>query len=755
MQQESSQASNDTCDSPKLVSQVRMRQNERRQWGLWVTAIVITLLLTLAAGSLAFALLRSEGEIFYFLDVHQAVYGLLSLVLLFDVYVIYQQVWNHRLHLQLNEQHELFRLIGESAADLVAVVDMNGRRLYNSPSYQRVLGYSPDELGGTASFDQIHPDDRQLVLKAAEDARRTGQGRKLEYRFRHKDGTWRILESTASVIRNAMGESEKMVIVNRDITERRQAEKELHENQLRQIQKMEALGRLSGGIAHDFNNLLGVIIGYAEFLEDSLSEGDPLRKSVHEIKKGGQRAASLTRQLLAFSRQQVLEPKVLDLNAVVADVEKMLRRVIGEDIELIITLDPTLGRVMADQGQIEQVIMNLAANARDAMPNGGKLTIKTANAELDETYAGRSPAVRSGCYVQLAVSDSGIGMDAETKGHIFEPFFTTKGMGRGTGLGLATVYGVVSQSNGYIWVYSEIGKGTIFKIYLPLVKGEVQAASPEVSQPQFAHEGETILLVEDEESLRVVTRALLVQHGYNVLEASSGGQGVKIAQEHHSPIHLLLTDVVMPGMNGPNLAEKVAGLHPETKILYMSGYTDHIIGKHGFLESGVLLLEKPYTRGTLTRKVRAALEQCLSFPRREMISESWTGLVSTDSDVPFEQRSTPRRSQRLYVQVGLCVEGYLEDKTSFTEHTETCVVSAHGALIKLNAVPHLGQKVVLRNTSSNETQEALIVFVMEVKDGTFNVGVEFTIPNPSFWHVSSPPEDWSTNHPDAKTQQPR
>jgi PAS domain S-box-containing protein len=608
MQVEAPSGSSQVSEGENWTPEVYLRLAERRQWSLWATSIVITLLLTFAAASLAFALLHSVGEIFYFLSVRQAVYGLLGLLVLFDIYVIYQQRQHCLTHRQLNEQYELFRLIGDSAADMIAVVDMNGRRLYNSPSYQRVLGYSSEELEGTASFEQIHPDDRPLVKEAAQEARRTGLGRKVEYRFRHKDGTWRILESTASVIRNAAGEPAKMIIVNRDITERKQAEKELRESQLRQSQKMEALGRLSGGIAHDFNNLLGVIIGYTEVLEVPAIEEDLRLKGVREIKKAGQRAASLTRQLLAFSRQQVLEPKVLDLNGVVTDIENMLRRVIGEDIELITTLDASLGRALADQGQIEQVIMNLAANARDAMPNGGKLTIETANVTVDEAVSRQAPEVRPGRYVLLSVSDSGVGMDAETQAHIFEPFFTTKERGSGTGLGLATVYGVVKQSNGFIWVHSEPASGTLFEIYLPLVEGEVQATSPEVSEPQLAQKRETILLVEDEDSLRSVTRDLLVQDGYDVVEANSGAQGLEAALQHRGPIHLMLSDVVMPGMNGPALARNLAESHPETKVLFMSGYTDHTIGRHGVLEPGVLLLEKPFTRDVLLRKVRAALD---------------------------------------------------------------------------------------------------------------------------------------------------
>jgi two-component system cell cycle sensor histidine kinase/response regulator CckA len=588
-------------------TQPNLHQVSRRQWWLWVSAGVITLLLTLGVASFALPMLRTEGDLFHFLNLRQAVSGLFGLVLLFDVYVIYQQLQIHRIQVQLNEQQELFRLISENAADMIAVVDMNGQRLFNSPSYQKVLGYSPEELASTAAFEQIHPDDRPFVKEAAEEARRNGVGRKLEYRFRHKDGTWRILESTASVIQNARGEPEKLVIVNRDITERKQAEKALRENQLRQTQKMEAVGRLSGGVAHDFNNLLGVILGFSEILEERISPGDPLRRSVEQIKKAAQHAASLTRQLLAFSRQQILEPKVLELNAVVTETEKMLRRLIGEDIELVCVLDPGLGRVNADQGQIVQLIMNLAANARDAMPKGGKLTIETVNAELDKSFAMHLPDVRPGSYVQLAFTDTGIGMDAETQTQIFEPFFTTKELGRGTGLGLATVYGVVKQSNGYIWVYSELGKGTTFRIYLPRVEGAGQTPTLDVRQSQSWQGGETILLVEDEDALREMIHQLLVECGYNVLQANNARRGLEVAQQHQGPIHLLLTDVVMPGMNGATLAEKLAASRPETKVLYMSGYADRAIGPHQILDSGADLLEKPFTRDSLTRKVRAVL----------------------------------------------------------------------------------------------------------------------------------------------------
>lgn len=587
-----------------------MRKIERRQWWLWFSAIAVTVLLTLGVVSFTFPMLHPESGAFYFFNLRQAVRGLVGLILLFDLYAVYQQLQIHRIRNQLIKQEELFRLIGENAADLIAVVDTRGRRLYNSPAYQRILGYSLEELRNTSAFEQIHPDDRQQVMEAAEEAQRTGHGRTVEYRIRHKDGSWRILESTASVIRDGKGVTEKLVVVNRDITDRKQAEEALRESekQLRQAQKMEAVGRLSGGIAHDFNNLLGVVIGYSEHMEARLGSNDPLRKSVEEIKKAGQRAASLTRQLLAFSRQQMLEPKVLDLNAIVADVEKMLRRLIGEDIELTTVLDPALGRVKADQGQLVQVIMNLVVNSRDAMPDGGKLTIETANVELDETFARHTPYVQPGRYALLAVSDTGMGMDAETQAHIFEPFFTTKELGKGTGLGLATVYGVVKQSGGYVWVYSEAGKGATFKIYLPLVDADVREAKRDTRPAKSSQGSETILLVEDEESLRTLTRDVLAESGYKVLEADSGARALEIAQQHQGPIHLLLTDVVMPGMSGPALAEKLAASRPDTRVLYMSGYTDRAIGQQGMLGSGSFLVQKPYTRDNLNRRVREMLD---------------------------------------------------------------------------------------------------------------------------------------------------
>jgi CheY-like chemotaxis protein len=380
------------------------------------------------------------------------------------------------------------------------------------------------------------------------------------------------------------------------------------EEQFRHAQKMEAVGRLAGGVAHDFNNLLTVINGYSDLLLEGLSTSDPARGHLEEIKRAGERAALLTRQLLAFSRKQILEPKVLDLNGVLDGLDKMLRRLIGEDIELATIRGPELGQVMADPGQIEQILMNLAVNARDAMPQGGKLTIETSNADLDDAYARRHAVVIPGRYVMLAVSDTGIGMDAETQSHIFEPFFTTKEKGKGTGLGLATVFGIVKQSRGNIWVYSEPGRGTTFKVYLPQVKKAAERVQAGQAPGRADGGSETILVVEDEESVRALAVRILQKHGYKVLETISVEQALVIGERYRMPIDLLLTDVVMPGMRGPELAERLARSHPEMKVLYMSGYTDNAIVNHGVLAAGTAFLQKPFTPGALARQVREVLQ---------------------------------------------------------------------------------------------------------------------------------------------------
>ncbi len=576
-----------------------LQRVERRQWWLSFSGVLVTLLLTSGIVSLSLTIYILQRPLWDALNIHLAMRGLVGMVFLFIVYVVYQQVQIHRFRMRVLAQEQLFSLIGENAADMIAVVTVHGERLYNSPSYEKVLGYTPEELEKTSAYEQIHPDDQPAVKLAAEEAKKSGVGRRVEYRIRHKSGEWRVLESTASAVRNSDGEVEKLIIVNRDITERKHLEQ-----QLLLSQRLEAVGKLSGGVAHDFNNILGVIIGYSEALQQMMPADDPMREAVDEIEKAGRRAAALTQQLLAFSRKQVLEPKILDLNSIVADVEKMLRRLIGEDLELQIVPAPALGRVKADRGQIEQVILNLAVNARDAMPQGGKLKIETMNADLDENDARRLRYVIPGQYVMLQVSDTGTGMSAEVQSHIFEPFYTTKEQGKGTGLGLATVYGVIKQSGGYIWLESEVGKGSKFQVYLPRAEGvEPETARSKPSFEAEAHGPATILVAEDEASLRKLTCNTLKQSGYKVLEAKDGPEAVEIARQYRGDIHLLFTDVVMPGMSGHELAEKLSSERPGIRVLYTSGYTDGAVATHGVLESGVVILRKPFSRAELQQNV--------------------------------------------------------------------------------------------------------------------------------------------------------
>jgi PAS domain S-box-containing protein len=589
--------------NPGSTLRDRLQVIERRDWWLWVCAVLISLVLTGGIVSFGFPGLHVLHHELNSAPFNDAILGLVGMVLLFDIYTIYQHFQIQGVRKQLIEREELFRLITENAADMIAVVDTKGRRLYNSPSYEKILGYTPLELGGTTAVDQIHPEDREKVLKAAADARSTGVGRSLEYRMRHKDGSWRTLESRASTISKS-GQVEKLVIVNRDVTERKHLE-----DQFRQSQKMEAVGRLSGGVAHDFNNLLGVIIGYGEIVQEGTPDESPLRTCIDEILKAGHRAGGLTRQLLAFSRQQVMDPRVLDLNVVVKDMEKMLKRLIGEDIRLKTELDSTLVHIRADQGQIEQVIMNLAVNARDAMLEGGELRLTTSNFHMDEEFVRRYPyPVLVGDYVLLTVSDTGVGMDATTRARVFEPFFTTKEKGKGTGLGLSMVYGVVKQSGGYIEVLSEPGAGATFTIYLPKVEVDVDPQKQATELPASLLGTETLLLVEDETSLRKLSRHLLELCGYKVLEAENGAEALKLSQEHKGIIHLLLTDVVMPGMSGRVLADQLVKRRPETRVVYMSGYTGQTVGEHGVLAEGSFFLPKPFTRQALAHKIREALD---------------------------------------------------------------------------------------------------------------------------------------------------
>ncbi len=477
----------------------------------------------------------------------------------------------------------------------------DGRYVDVNDSFLRVTGYRREEvLGHTAMEMKLwkRPEDRVRYLRTLKDE---GSVRDLEMMFQTKSGDQRAGLISAEMIDIA---GQKCAIaVFKDITERSRLEV-----QLRQAQKMEAVGQLSGGIAHDFNNLLGVILGYSDILEMQLDPNGKLYKSAEQIKKAGQRAASLTRQLLAFSRQQVLEPTVLGLNTIVVDTEKMLRRLIGENIELRVVLDPELGRARADQGQIEQIIVNLAVNARDAMPRGGILTIETANIEADDSYVSEHPPMSAGSFILLSVTDTGVGMDRETQAHIFEPFFTTKERGKGTGLGLATVYGVVKQSDGFVWVHSEPGQGTAFEILLPRVEESVRTVFQDTRSGGSWRGSETVLLVEDEESLRKLILSMLSENGYAVLEAANAIQAMEIARQVQGKIDLLLTDVVMPGMNGSELADQLVSLYPGIKTLYMSGYTEFAVPLSNIVRQERSLLQKPFTQQSLLRKLREVLE---------------------------------------------------------------------------------------------------------------------------------------------------
>jgi two-component system, cell cycle sensor histidine kinase and response regulator CckA len=557
----------------------------------------------------SFSFLFEHSDPTFSFTLRQSVRGLVGLVFLFDLYTIYQQLLIHRIRRQLSDQEQMFRLITENAEDLITVVDREGNRLYDSPGYSK-LGYSHKDLGRDFIPEQIHPDDRQAIVAARIETFEKGVGPRVEYRFRRNDGDWRILESTRSPVRNDRGEIEKVIIVSRDITERKQAEELLRrrDEQLRHSQKMEAVGRLSGGIAHDFNNLLGVIIGYSESIEHRVGPNDPLRKSAEEIRKAGERAASLTHQLLAFSRQQVLQPQILDHNALVTDMGKMLRRLIGMHIELTTNLATELGQVKAEQSQIEQVIVNLVVNARDAMPEGGQLLIETSNLDVNENLASSLPFLQPGPYVLLTVTDSGVGMDANTRRHIFEPFFTTKGPGKGTGLGLATVYGVAKQSGGGVTVDSEPGKGSTFKIFLPQTQECAVLPALDESPATGSMGTGTIMLVEDEEALLKLTAERLTERGYTVLPARDGIQALEIARSFSDPIHLLLTDVMMPRMGGLALARSMSELRPGIRIMFMTGHAEREASYREAIRSGAESIQKPFSHEQLIRLVRQMLD---------------------------------------------------------------------------------------------------------------------------------------------------
>jgi len=534
---------------------------------------------------------------------HRILLRRLALVALGLIIVGGAGAWMVERRLQASEGR--LAAIVRGALDAHVTMDDRGTIVTWNPQAEALFGWpAPDVLGRHVADVIVPPLQRDAHRHGLQHFLETGEGpilnRRLELVALRRDGTQVAVELAVAPIR--LGNSWIFSAFIRDITERNQLEQ-----QLRQAQKMEAVGRLAGGIAHDFNNLLTAIFGYADLLAEDLPPDSPALTDVREIRTAATRASALTRQLLAFSRQQVLQPVVLNVIDVVGDLENMLQRVLGEDVELEAHFAADLGNIRADQGQLEQVILNLAVNARDAMPTGGKLTIETANVELDEHYAQTHRPVVPGRYVMIAVSDTGVGMDAATQARIFEPFFTTKEAGKGTGLGLATAYGIVKQSGGYIWVYSELGRGATFKIYLPRVDAPTEAvvAPPELGSVAGT---ETVLLAEDDALLLPLARDVLKRLGYTVLEARTPADAVAVAQAHSGVIHLLVSDVVMPGESGLQLARRLLEVRPDVRVLYISGYSDEAVVRHGLLDPGTTFLQKPFTPATLARKVREVLD---------------------------------------------------------------------------------------------------------------------------------------------------
>jgi PAS domain S-box-containing protein len=507
------------------------------------------------------------------------------------------------------ESEQKLRLMANNLSEVVLAYDMDRRLVFANLAVEKLTGYSIAGLQGSDYINLVHPDDKPRVLACWDSLFEGANCQGMEFRLVSKKGDVKWVSATWGTVLN---EADRQIGVQgcvHDITKRKLAEEALRESQERylQAQKLESIGRLAGGVAHDFNNLLTVINGYSDLAFQKLGEGEPLRLEIDQIRKAGARAADLTQQLLAFSRKQVIQPRPLDLNKVVAESEKMLRRLLGEDIELKTCLSPSLGQVMADSGQIHQILMNLVVNARDAMPDGGELILETSNLEIDSSYIQEHPEATPGMFVLLAVTDSGMGMDEETSKHIFEPFFTTKGPSRGSGLGLATVYGIVKQSQGWIALSTRPGKGTAFEIYLPRITAELATDSDTEEDRANLEGSETVLVVEDQDEVRELATKVLKDYGYRVLEAADGAKALALVQVYPGLIDLLLTDVVLPGMNGRELAECLRELLPAVKVLYTSGYSQNLIAHRGVLYHDVAYIAKPYTPDGLATKVREVL----------------------------------------------------------------------------------------------------------------------------------------------------
>ncbi len=490
-----------------------------------------------------------------------------------------------------------------AAPDPVFVKDRQHRWVLINDAFCNMLGCRREKLINKSDYDFFPENEADGFRATDEIVFTTGKETLNEEKLTDANGVVRTILTKKTLHTDEQGELFLVGII-RDITEYKAIEA-----QLRQAVKMEAIGTLAGGVAHDFNNLMTAVIGYSSLLLQRLDDDSPLCKDVEEIRKAGESAAALTHQLLAFSRKQVVQPKVLNLNLIISETEKMLGRLIGEDIEIIKILEPNLWRMLGDPGLIQQVIINLAINARDAMPKGGKLTIETRNSHLDTTYAAQHIEVTPGQYVLFAVSDNGSGMDLETQSHIFEPFFTTKAKGKGTGLGLATVYGIIKQSGGHIWVYSELNQGTTFKIYLPRVEKKSQSIESPLRTRRIKGGNESILVVEDDDTVRNLTKEILRPYGYQVIVASSGKNALQLLETFEGRIDLLITDVVMPEMGGRMVAKAVVSKYPDVKVLYISGYTDNAIVHHGVLDSGVAFLQKPFSVLTLSKRVRQVLDE--------------------------------------------------------------------------------------------------------------------------------------------------